>query len=119
VLGMAVEAASEAAGPGGPVAAVVVPSPRQPSPSGSVDPSGRGPVALDTALVEVMVLGARTAAAAEGMTLAAVAGLVLGRQEAARAELLAWRREHPGHAATPPALGTHSRCARRTGRATR
>jgi hypothetical protein len=54
-------------------------------------------VAVDAALVEVMVQGARTAAAAEGMTLAAVAGLVLGRQEAARAESIAWRRDHPEH----------------------
>lgn len=70
-------------------------------PVGPVGPSPRAPTApppgLDTALVDTMVQGARVAAAAEGMALAAIAGLVAGRQAAARQDLLAWRREHPAH----------------------
>jgi hypothetical protein len=57
--------------------------------------SGAEPVAVDAALVDVMVRGARMVAAVEAATLAAVAALVLGRQAAARDSLLAWRREHP------------------------
>jgi hypothetical protein len=53
-------------------------------------------VAVDAALVDVMVQGARVVAAAEAAGLAALAGLVLGRQGAAREELRVWRREHPG-----------------------
>ncbi|MGF1663026.1 MAG: hypothetical protein ACFCVG_11280 [Kineosporiaceae bacterium] len=103
---MAIGAVSEVmAGPGGSAAllapaapgSVVVRSAVEPSSPAPVGASQREPVALDTALVDTMVQGATVVAAAEAAGLAAVAGLVLGRQGAARADLLAWRREHPDH----------------------